>query len=90
MTQCSFFFLNKSGRHRFTEAPMRSAVARAGWPPAILSGGLAIMGRAETEQIPQDTGKLFFQRKEFFPRSQAAFHFHRKSATFLTQIQGLC
>jgi hypothetical protein len=37
------------------------------------------MGRAETERISQHAGVLFFQREEFFPRSQAAFLFHGTS-----------
>ena len=55
---------------------MRSAVARTGWPLAVPSVGLTKIGRAEIEKISQDAGILFFQRKEFFPRSQPAFHFH--------------
>jgi hypothetical protein len=40
------------------------------------------MGRAETEKISQDAGILFFQGKEFFARSQAAFHFHGTSPAY--------
>ena len=73
---------NKSGSHAFTGATTRSAVVRAGWPLAVPSAGLTKMGRAETEKISQDAGILFFQRKEFFARSQAAFHFHGTSLPY--------
>jgi hypothetical protein len=61
---------------------VRSAVARAGWPTAIPLAGLTKMGRAETEEISQHAGILCLQRKEFFPRSQAAFHFHGTSLPY--------
>jgi len=40
------------------------------------------MGRAETEKISQDAGILLFERKEFFPCSQAAFCFHGTSLPY--------
>jgi hypothetical protein len=61
---------------------MSGAVARAGWPLAVPSVGLTKMGRTKTEKISHDAGILFFQRKEFFARSQAAFHFHGASLAY--------
>ena len=43
---------------------------------AILAVGLTKMRRAEAEKIAQHARILFFQREEFFSRSQAAFRFH--------------
>ncbi|MGA2751090.1 MAG: hypothetical protein ABSG59_20170, partial [Verrucomicrobiota bacterium] len=40
------------------------------------------MGRAETEEISQNARILFFQRKKFFARSQAAFPFHGTSLAY--------